>query len=284
MKETTNRSSVRRYNPIKWRSEASLLALAAPLHRSACLTNHADACCFGGGAFLERSQSCRSIFHGLTSEAAPGHQSRTQALSRDSSGVGRAPVSWFGLSVSWRGGVLWSLVLVYLAARRVMELILWCFRSEDANEAELLVLCHELEVLRRQQRQPRLQASDRALLAALSRLLPRRRWSVCSRLVRAPVRAPNANAFAERCIATARRECLDRLLIVGPRQLPRVLAVYVEHYNRYRPHRCLQLKAPQPRFRTVQAAIPPAAGRIVRHDVLGGLIHEYDLVAWGMGL
>jgi transposase len=74
------------------------------------------------------------------------------------------------------GRVLWS--FVYLAVLRLMELILWCLRSDDAKEAELLVLRHEVEALRRQQPRPRLQESDRALLAALSRVLPRRRWSV----------------------------------------------------------------------------------------------------------
>jgi putative transposase len=50
-----------------------------------------------------------------------------------------------------------------------------------------------------------------------------------------PVRAPNANAVAERWVGTVRRECLDQLLLVGSRQLVRVLRVYVEHYNRRRP-------------------------------------------------
>ena len=71
--------------------------------------------------------------------------------------------------------VVWS--FVYLALRRSLELILLCCRSADANEIEILVLRHELEVLRRQQPRPRLQPTDRALLAALSRLLPRARWS-----------------------------------------------------------------------------------------------------------
>jgi hypothetical protein len=51
--------------------------------------------------------------------------------------------------------------------------------------------------------------------------------------------APQANAHAERFVRTARTECLDWLLIVGPRQLDRVLRVYVDHYNTERPHRAL---------------------------------------------
>jgi transposase InsO family protein len=63
-------------------------------------------------------------------------------------------------------------------------------------------------------------------------------------IVRTPVRAPNANAYAERWIGTLRRECLDRILIVNRRQLERVLRVYAAHYNRHRPHRSLSLQPP----------------------------------------
>jgi transposase len=73
-------------------------------------------------------------------------------------------------------GVVWS--FVYLALRRSLELVLLCFRSAEAKEIEILVLRHELAVLRRQHPRPRLQPADRALLAALSRLLLRARWSV----------------------------------------------------------------------------------------------------------
>jgi putative transposase len=54
-----------------------------------------------------------------------------------------------------------------------------------------------------------------------------------------PVRAPRANAYAERWVGTVRRELLDRMLIFGCWQLRAVLAEYVEHYNGHRPHRAL---------------------------------------------
>jgi hypothetical protein len=309
---------------------------------------------------------------------------------------------------------------VYLALKRTIGLVLLCLRSSDAKEVEILVLRHELDILRRQQPGPRFEPTDRAWLSLLSRLLPRRRWfvvrpetllgwhrrmvrrhwtypntakgrppvaddvrtlivrlaaenplwgyqrikgelaglgyqisassvrrvlrangidpaprrvsttwssfirqqaagivacdfysvdsvwltryyvkffieiesrrvhvcgvttnpagqwvtqqarnltakleeggrvvrhvvrdrdakftppfdevwrSIGANVIRTPVRAPNANAYAERWIGSARRECLDHLLIVGPRHLARVVDAYVEHYNTHRPHR-----------------------------------------------
>ena len=52
--------------------------------------------------------------------------------------------------------------------------------------------------------------------------------AVAVRIIRTPVRAPRANAIAERWIASARRECLDRLLITGDRHLRLVLSEYVD--------------------------------------------------------
>jgi putative transposase len=54
-------------------------------------------------------------------------------------------------------------------------------------------------------------------------------------VIKAPVRAPNARAHAERWIGTVRRECLNRLLILGRRQHQSVLAGYALHYNSHRP-------------------------------------------------
>jgi putative transposase len=94
-------------------------------------------------------------------------------------------------------------------------------------------------------------------------------------ILRTPVRAPRANAIAERFIGTLRRECLDHLLITGPRHLTLVLQEYIEHYNTHRPHRALHQQPPT-------GATPPpskAALRPLRRDRLGGLVHEYVQVA-----
>jgi transposase InsO family protein len=95
------------------------------------------------------------------------------------------------------------------------------------------------------------------------------------RIIRTPVRGPRTNAIAERFIGTLRRECLDHMLIIGPRHLTLVLREYIEHYNTHRPHRSLHQ---QPHT----GATPPssrAAIRPLRRDRLGGLVHEYLQVA-----
>ena len=71
--------------------------------------------------------------------------------------------------------MVWS--FAYLALRCLLQLVLLRQRSEKSKELEIVVLRHELSVLRRQVGRPQLEPSDRLLLAATSRLLPRSRWS-----------------------------------------------------------------------------------------------------------
>jgi transposase InsO family protein len=94
-------------------------------------------------------------------------------------------------------------------------------------------------------------------------------------VIRTPIRAPRASAIAERFIGTLRRECLDHLLITGPRHLTAVLQEYLAHYNTHRPHRSLDQHP-------LAGHTPPHSGaavRPLRRDRLGGLIHEYVHVA-----
>ncbi len=88
-----------------------------------------------------------------------------------------------------------------------------------------------------------------------------------------PSASPEANAFAERWVRTVRQDCLDHLLVLSRRHLESVLAEYVAHYNQARPHRSLDLTPPHP------ATVAARAGPIRRRDLLGGLIHEYELAA-----
>jgi transposase InsO family protein len=221
----------------------------------------------------------------------------------------------------------------YLPCRCLLQLVSLRRRSEAFKESEIVVLRHELSVLRRQAKRPQLTMADRVLLAAASRLLPRRSWrrvhlAGCTatptgtwvtqqarqftwtlqnrrapfrflirdrdskftrdfdavfasegiEIIKTPVRAPKANAFAERFVRTARTECLDWLLIVNRRHLERVLRSFVGHYNSHRPHRSPNLGPPEPSAgRLRRRPLPNAA--IERRDRLGGLIHEYNLAA-----
>ena len=90
-----------------------------------------------------------------------------------------------------------------------------------------------------------------------------------------PVRAPRANAVAERVIGSLRRECLDHVLPGDERHLRAILAESCDSYNRDRPHRALHLETPRPQLR-------PRAGPIQSvhaHSVLNGLHHVYERAA-----
>jgi transposase InsO family protein len=95
------------------------------------------------------------------------------------------------------------------------------------------------------------------------------------RVIHTPIRAPQANAYAERFVRTIRAECLDWLLIIGRRHLETALRAYTTRYNRERPHRGLALLTPD----STSADPPPSRGEIKRRDRLGGLIHEYHRAA-----
>jgi Integrase core domain len=88
---------------------------------------------------------------------------------------------------------------------------------------------------------------------------------------RMPWRAPKAKPYAERFVRTERNECLDRIMILNERRLDRVVKTYVDHYNRERPHRGLELRPPD--------GWPPtpvdAPSAIERRDRIGGLLDEY---------
>ncbi len=97
------------------------------------------------------------------------------------------------------------------------------------------------------------------------------------RVIKAPVRAPKARAHAERWVGSVRRECLDRLLILGRRHLEHVLVAYVRHFNEHRPHRALGQRPPLSDQQPLADVID--LDRLRRRDLLGGLIHEYKLAA-----
>jgi transposase InsO family protein len=110
--------------------------------------------------------------------------------------------------------------------------------------------------------------------ARFGKLGGRAATGVGARVIRTPVRAPQANAICERFLGSLRRECADHILVVGERQLEHVLAEYARYFNGERPHQGLRQKVPA-------GSDPPANtnGRIVKIPVLGGLHHTYRRAA-----
>ena len=95
-------------------------------------------------------------------------------------------------------------------------------------------------------------------------------------VLKIPYRAPQANAICERFLGSVRRECLDHLLIVGERQLYRVIREYLNYFNRARPRQGLGQRTPEgPR----SAETERSAGKILSFPVLGALHHDYRRAA-----
>ena len=100
------------------------------------------------------------------------------------------------------------------------------------------------------------------------------------RELRTPVRAPQANAYCERLVGTVRRECLDFMIPLGEKQLGRILAEWVTHYDQGRTHLSLGPGIPEPAevFLTPQGhdrhSLAPDC-KLSARAILGGLHHEY---------
>ena len=84
-----------------------------------------------------------------------------------------------------------------------------------------------------------------------------------------PLQAPNANAYSERWIRTAREEILDHILIISEGHLRRVLKEFIDYYNNCRPHQSLDQHSPNPQPE------PAKAGKVMCRQLLGGIINDY---------
>ena len=129
-------------------------------------------------------------------------------------------------------------------------------RSGRSKDLEIIVLRHQLTVLHR---------------------LNNRTEGI--KILKTPVRAPIANAFAERWIGTLRREPLDRTIIWNQRQLQRLVIDYIAHYNAHRPHHSLEQRPPRHTTPDDNTTDHPLPLRLVRTTRCDGLINEYKHAA-----
>jgi putative transposase len=101
------------------------------------------------------------------------------------------------------------------------------------------------------------------------------------KVLRTPYRSPQANAFCERLIGSARRECLDFMIPFDEHHIRQILKLWSAHYNRSRPHSSLGPAFPDPSAQKAELQISrhgiPKDHRIVVKSILGGLHHEYRL-------
>jgi hypothetical protein len=214
------------------------------------------------------------------------------------------------------GGCVVVVSLLYLLFRRALAVAGLRLRSREFKELEIVVLRHELAVLRRQISCPRLVESDRVFLAAASRLLGRRsrsffvrpdtllgwhrqlvrkRWTYAGRRPGRPAVAEETRELVLRLARENSRWGYERIVGelagVGVRVSATTVAkilrqagvspaggVYIDHYNTHRPHRALGLTPPIP-GPGLRLVGPSPQDRLHRRDRLGGLIHEYARAA-----
>jgi transposase InsO family protein len=92
-------------------------------------------------------------------------------------------------------------------------------------------------------------------------------------VVLTPVRAPNANAYAERFVRSIKEECLDRMIPLGERHFRRAVREFVAHYHGERNHQGLQNRL------ITGAPVIGTVGRVRRRSRLGGLLNYYERAA-----
>jgi len=102
------------------------------------------------------------------------------------------------------------------------------------------------------------------------------------RVLKTPYRCPQANAFCERLIGSARRECLDFMIPISEAHVRRILKQWTAHYNASRPLSSLGPGIPDETVQKAELQLSrhciPKDHRLVVTPILSGLHHEYRLV------
>ena len=218
--------------------------------------------------------SVRSILAGAGLPPAPRRDSQSWRSFLRAHGESILACDFFTVDTVWLRR-LYVLVFISIGSRRIEYFACTSNPNTDWMLQQARNLLMELDD-RDQQVRFLIHDRDTKFPDAFDALLASEKIKV----IRTPVQAPNANAHMERWVGTVRRECLDRLLIVGRRQLEHVLRVYIEHYNGQRPHRSRNLQPPDASSHSAVATeSPPHPLHVNRRDLLGGLIHEYDITA-----
>jgi transposase InsO family protein len=94
------------------------------------------------------------------------------------------------------------------------------------------------------------------------------------KVIRLPPRSPNLNTYAERCVRSAKEECLPKMMPTGQGMLRRALREYLEHYHRQRNHQGIGNVMLMP-----LATETPHQGAVTRRQRRGGSLNYYDRTA-----
>src|SRR6266568_3936030 len=177
--------------------------------------------------------------------------------------------------------------IVYMLVRRILGLAVLISRSDLAKDAELLVLRHENAVLRRHAGRVRYGPADRLWLAALARLIPRRRWAAIFPITPATLLAWHRRLAAGK-YDTSKRRTPGRpptgpgitRLVVRLNFTCAFDADFQAHYNTARPHQGIAQRVPDGEPDAPRATVTGIdTQQILRKPVLGGLINEYTHAA-----
>ncbi len=167
----------------------------------------------------------------------------------------------------------------------VIQFLGLCLRSRRSVAAENLFLRMQLAFYQERKVKPRRADNPtRLILVLLSRWLNWQDALIVVKpraLITAPVRSPQANSLCERLIGTLRRECLDWMIPLTEGHLRKILASWVAHYSRGRPHSSLGPGIPDPSLGDLPVERCghrlPVDHQVLATPILGGLHHEYSV-------